>query len=129
MPIMTTPTECRSSLRKTRRQNFIFGKEVPKTAITESGWLPDNFSHEQSLVIETEKGLVIVNSCSHGGAVNIIREIKETFPQKHIYGLVGGFHLFNKSDDEIRKVAQEIKNIGIDYVCTGHCTRERAFKM
>ena len=96
---------------------------------TKSGWLPDNFSHEQSLVIETEKGLVIVNSCSHGGAVNIIREIKETFPQKHIYGLIGGFHLFNKSDDEIRKVAQEIKNIGIDYVCTGHCTRERAFKI
>ncbi|MBR1721411.1 MAG: MBL fold metallo-hydrolase, partial [Treponema sp.] len=87
------------------------------------------FSHEQSLVIETEKGLVIVNSCSHGGAVNIIREIKETFPQKHIYGLVGGFHLFNKSDDDIRKVAQEIKNTGIDYVCTGHCTRERAFKI
>ena len=46
-----------------------------------SGWLPDNFSHEQSLVIETEKGLVIVNSCSHGGAVNIIREMNYRGPR------------------------------------------------
>ena len=94
---------------------------------TQRGWIPDNFSHEQSLVIETEKGLVIINSCSHGGAVNIINEIKHTFPEKHIYGLVGGFHLFNKSDEEVRNVAREIKNTGIDYVCTGHCTKDRAF--
>lgn len=94
---------------------------------TENGWIPDNFSHEQSLVIETEKGLVIINSCSHGGAVNIINEIKSTFPEKHIYGLIGGFHLFNKSDEEVRNVAREIKNTGIDYVCTGHCTKDRAF--
>ncbi len=94
---------------------------------TQSGWIYDNFLHEQSLVLETEKGLVIINSCSHGGAVNIINEIKSTFPEKHIYGLIGGFHLFNKSDDEVRNVAREIKNTGIDYVCTGHCTKEPAF--
>ena len=29
-------------------------------------WRPDDFSHEQSLVFETQKGLVIFNSCSHG---------------------------------------------------------------
>lgn len=94
---------------------------------TENGWIYDNFSHEQSLVLETERGLVIINSCSHGGAVNIINEIKRTFPEKHIYGLIGGFHLFNKSDDEVRNLAREIKNTGIDYVCTGHCTKEPAF--
>ena len=94
---------------------------------TQSGWIYDNFSHEQSLVLETEKGLVLINSCSHGGAVNIINEVKQTFPEKHIYGLIGGLHLFNKSDDEVRNVAREIKNTGIDYVCTGHCTKDRAF--
>jgi 7,8-dihydropterin-6-yl-methyl-4-(beta-D-ribofuranosyl)aminobenzene 5'-phosphate synthase len=62
---------------------------------TDSGFKPDDFSHEQSLVLETDMGLIIFNSCSHGGAVNIINEIKSTFPGKHIYGLIGGFHLFN----------------------------------
>ncbi|RKM59297.1 MBL fold metallo-hydrolase [Butyrivibrio sp. CB08] len=90
-------------------------------------WKPDDFSHEQSLVLDTDKGLVILNSCSHGGAVNIINEIKETFPDKHIYGLIGGLHLFNKSSDEVRNVAKEILKTGIDYVCTGHCTKDRAY--
>ena len=39
---------------------------------TEDGYRPDDFAHEQSLVIETEKGLVIFNSCCHGGTMNII---------------------------------------------------------
>lgn len=96
---------------------------------TASGWRPDNFSHEQSLVLDTDKGLVIINCCSHGGAVNIINEIKNTFPDRKVYGLIGGFHLFNKSDKEVRKVAEEIRRTGIDFVCTGHCTKERAFEI
>ena len=37
----------------------------------------DDFAHEQSLVFDTPKGLVVFNSCSHGGADNIITEIIE----------------------------------------------------
>ena len=96
---------------------------------TKHGWMPDDFSHEQSLVLDTEKGLVILNSCSHGGAANIINEIKETFPDKKVYGLIGGFHLFNKSEAEIRNLASKIKETGIQYVCTGHCTKDRAFNI
>ena len=90
-------------------------------------WQYDNFSHEQSLVLDTDKGLVIINCCSHGGAVNIINEIVKTFPDKHVYGLIGGFHLFNKSEEEIRRVSSEILNTGIEFVCTGHCTGKRAY--
>lgn len=94
---------------------------------TKDGWKPDNFSHEQSLVLDTDKGLVIINCCSHGGVVNIINETKEAFPDKHVYGIIGGFHLFNKSESEIRAVSEAIRETGIDYVCTGHCTKERAY--
>ncbi len=94
---------------------------------TPKGWIPDDFMHEQSLVLDTDKGLVILNSCSHGGAANIINEIKTTFPDKNVYGLIGGFHLFNKTEEEIREVAGRIRETGIKYVCTGHCTKDRAF--
>ena len=89
--------------------------------------IPDDFSHEQSLVLDTDKGLVILNSCSHGGAGNIINEVKETFPDKKVYGLIGGLHLFNKTDEEIKDVAERIRETGIESICTGHCTRDRAF--
>ena len=105
------------------------GKREMMYRRTLNGWLPDDFSHEQSLVLDTDKGLVIINSCSHGGAANIISEVQTTFPEKHVYGLMGGFHLFNKSNDEIRKLAKKINNTGIEYVCTGHCTKERAYSI
>ena len=37
---------------------------------------PDAFDHEQSLVFDTDRGLVVFNSWSHGGADNIIREVQ-----------------------------------------------------
>lgn len=90
-------------------------------------WLPDSFSHEQSLVFDTEKGLVIFNSCSHGGASTIIREVSSAFPDKHVYALIGGFHLFNKSENEIREFAGKIRETNVGYLCTGHCTGQRAY--
>lgn len=105
------------------------GKREMMYQKTSKGWMPDDFSHEQSLVLDTDKGLVIINCCSHGGAVNIINEVKSTFPDKKIYGLVGGFHLFNKPDNEVRDVAKAIKETGIEFVCTGHCTKEHAFNV
>lgn len=105
------------------------GKRESMYRKTSSGWIPDDFSHEQSLVLETEKGLLIINSCSHGGAANIITEIRETFPEKHVYGLIGGFHLYNKSDEEIHLVGKKIRDTGIDYVCTGHCTEKHAYEI
>jgi len=105
------------------------GKREMMYTKTKKGWKPDDFSHEQSLILETDKGLLIINSCSHGGAVNIIHEVQKAFPDQTIYGIIGGFHLFNKAEQEIREVARAIKKTGISYVCTGHCTKERAYRI
>ena len=92
-------------------------------------YIPDSFSHEQSLVLNTNKGLVVFNSCSHGGADNIIHEIAKTFPDKHIYALIGGFHLFRTADEEVREFAERVKETGIECVITGHCTGDRAYNI
>lgn len=98
--------------------------------VRENGRLvPDSFKHEQSLIFETEQGLVIFNSCSHGGADNIIREVTEAFPGKQIYGIIGGFHLSRLSDDDVLAFAHRVKNTGIEHVITGHCTGQRAFEI
>ena len=96
---------------------------------TNGRWVPDDFSHEQSLVLDTEKGLVIFNSCSHGGAADIIREVAGMFPGKTVYAIIGGFHLYNKSKPEVLALAKEIQQTGIAYVCTGHCTGEQAYQL
>jgi len=92
-------------------------------------WTPDNFTHEQSLVIDSNKGLIIWNSCSHGGAATIIHEVSATFPNRPIYAMIGGFHLFNKSETEVREFARRLADTEVAYVCTGHCTGDTAYKI
>ncbi len=90
---------------------------------------PECFAHEQSLVFETPKGLVILNSCSHGGADNIITEAAQTFPGKRIYALVGGLHLFKAPEEEIKALADRVQGTGIEKIYTGHCTGARAVEL
>lgn len=90
---------------------------------------PDNFSHEQSLVLETPKGLVVFNSCSHAGPDNIVAEVSAAFPGRKIHGLIGGLHLYKLTDEEVRAVAGRIRAAGLEMVLTGHCTGDRAYEV
>ena len=93
-------------------------------------WLhPDDFRHEQSLIFDTETGLVVFNSCSHAGPDVIIREAEAAFPGKKVRALIGGFHLFRLSDDEVRALAGRLKKCGVEKLVTGHCSGQRGFEL
>ena len=104
------------------RRNGLFQKNGRK-------WSYDSFDHEQSLVIKTDKGLVIFNSCCHTGADNIINEVAEAFGGEKILALIGGFHLYKSDDGEVMSLAKRIKETGIEKVYTGHCTGDKAFRL
>ena len=96
----------------------------------EDDFIPDDFRHEQSLVFETDRGLVVFNSCSHSGIVNIVRGVQKMLPGKKVFAVVGGFHMFGKntpngmncSETYVYKVADGLKELGVEEVYTGHCT-------
>ncbi len=88
---------------------------------------PDNFVHEQSLVIETEQGLVVFNSCSHTGMTNILTDIRQMLGRGDVIAYVGGLHLFKMTDEELEKICMEIQNTSIAHIFTGHCTGGYAF--
>lgn len=92
-------------------------------------FVADDFSHEQSLVLRTASGLVIVNSCCHGGVAQIIADVEQAFPDQPVAAVIGGFHLYNKTDDEIRAVAAALAKTSVACVCTGHCTMAHAAEL
>lgn len=102
------------------KKNGLYQKENKK-------WNYDSFNHEQSLIIRTDKGLVIFNSCCHTGADNIIKEALEQFEGEKILALIGGFHLYKSSDKDVLDLAKRIKETGINAIYTGHCTGDKAF--
>ena len=104
--------------------------EMAHLSVKENGkYRPDSFDHEQSLVFDTPKGLFIMNSCSHGGADNIIKEIEATFPGKQIYAILGGFHLFRTPDDRVKAFAERLRDLNVQKIYTGHCTGGRAYEI
>ena len=89
----------------------------------------DDFSHEQSLVFDTEKGLVVFNSCSHGGLQNIMADVGHYLPGRKVYMTVGGLHLKSSSRKEMQSIAQTIKALNIERIVTGHCTGDKGFEI
>lgn len=83
---------------------------------------------EQSLIINTKKGLVIVTGCSHQGIVNILKRAKEML-DKPIYLVFGGFHLGAKQDSELQEILQSFKELGVLNCGATHCTGEKAIAL
>lgn len=90
---------------------------------------PDDFSHEQSIVVKLDEGLAVFSSCSHCGPDVVMTEVHQFMPDQPIRALIGGFHLYDTPDEEVRALAGRMKNEGIELAYTGHCTGERAFKI
>lgn len=100
--------------------------------------IPDSVDHEQSVVAETERGLVVMNCCCHAGVDKIAADIMERFPGQRIRAIVGGFHLMGKegpsslgkTEDEVRTLARRlVDELGVEAVYTGHCTGTPAFAL
>jgi 7,8-dihydropterin-6-yl-methyl-4-(beta-D-ribofuranosyl)aminobenzene 5'-phosphate synthase len=83
---------------------------------------------EQSLIIDSPSGLVIVTGCSHQGIVNILKRAKEIL-DKPIYLVFGGFHLANKSDAEMREIIAAFKELKVEKCGATHCTGDAQIAM
>jgi len=104
------------------------GERVGQYIVENFDMIPDDFAHEQSLIFETDKGLVVFNSCSHAGVDVIIKEAQDAFPGQSVHAMIGGFHMFMDSEDEVCAHAKRIKSAGAKRIITGHCTGEEQYK-
>jgi 7,8-dihydropterin-6-yl-methyl-4-(beta-D-ribofuranosyl)aminobenzene 5'-phosphate synthase len=80
---------------------------------------------EQSLVLKTKHGLIIITGCSHPGIVTIANRAIQISHQK-IYLITGGFHLGGANISEIVEIINELKALGVEKIAPSHCTGERA---
>lgn len=76
---------------------------------------------DSALVYKTADGLIIITGCSHSGIINIINYAKKVIGINKIFAIFGGFHLVNKTDDEIEAIADFLQNENIKYLYPCHC--------
>lgn len=87
--------------------------------VSDSGPVPDDFAHEQYLLINEAGRRIVISGCSHKGAVNICSWLKPDL-------FVGGFHFMEYDMDEKGKAVLSGMASRLLRLCphfyTGHCT-------
>jgi 7,8-dihydropterin-6-yl-methyl-4-(beta-D-ribofuranosyl)aminobenzene 5'-phosphate synthase len=82
----------------------------------------DPFLDDQSLIVDTPRGLVIVFGCAHAGMINIINHAIEKTGKDLIHGLIGGTHLGFLGPERLEASIAELKKFSIGFIGVSHCT-------
>ncbi|MGC1123012.1 MAG: MBL fold metallo-hydrolase [Candidatus Methanofastidiosia archaeon] len=82
---------------------------------------------EQALVINTEKGLIVITGCAHPGVVQMVKAAKDVISGDILF-VMGGFHLADRQSGYIEGIISQLKELEVQYAgpchCSGDITRE-----
>ncbi|MGC9436033.1 MAG: MBL fold metallo-hydrolase [Methanomicrobiales archaeon] len=90
---------------------IVRGWEELAPGIATTGPLPGPPA-EQSLVVDTDRGAVIITGCAHPHISRVIAAVRE---RTEVRGTIGGFH--GVSDDDIRALRD------LEFFSASHCTQ------
>lgn len=86
------------------------------------GKIKDDIPDDQALVMDTEKGLVVVLGCTHRGLINTLTHISEMTGKNKYHAITGGLHLGGVGEERLGKTTEALKAFDIDRLIVGHCT-------
>ncbi len=87
--------------------------------------IDDTVDDDSAIACRGDEGLFVITGCSHSGVCNILEYAKRVCNDDRIYGVIGGFHLF-EADERLKKTIEYFKenNIKLLYPC--HCVSLKA---
>ncbi len=86
------------------------------------GCTRDVFDDDQSLIIESDKGLVVLLGCCHAGLINTLEHIATITGRNDIYAVIGGTHLGFCTAQQLNQTVAELKSWKIGRLAVSHCT-------
>lgn len=113
-------------------KNITFLGEIPKTnhfedrrpigkQIVGKTLVDDYVRDDTALVYKSENGIYIITGCSHSGVCNIIEYAKEVCKDNRVLGVIGGFHLFEVTE-QVNKTIDYLKQNNLKELYPCHCT-------
>jgi 7,8-dihydropterin-6-yl-methyl-4-(beta-D-ribofuranosyl)aminobenzene 5'-phosphate synthase len=82
----------------------------------------DNVPEDMSLVIDTDKGLVVLAGCGHAGIVNTLEYARRQVRETQVHAALGGFHLFEADGATLDWTAAKLRSFGVGNLLGAHCT-------
>ncbi len=92
------------------------------TVKTPDGLVADTIPEDMSLVIDSDKGLVLVSGCGHAGIINTLEHARNRIRKTDVHAAIGGFHLFMIDDTKLDWTAAKLREFGLRNFMGAHCT-------
>jgi 7,8-dihydropterin-6-yl-methyl-4-(beta-D-ribofuranosyl)aminobenzene 5'-phosphate synthase len=86
----------------------------------------DLFLDDQSLALDTEKGLILILGCAHAGMINIVNHVMHKTGKQKFYAIVGGTHLDFLTPEQLEESIKSLKRMEIGKIGVSHCTGMKA---
>ena len=83
---------------------------------------------EQSLIVHTTQGMIVLTGCAHPGIVTILKGAK-ALVKDDILLAMGGFHLGGAGQGELEKIILSFRSLGVKFVGPCHCSGDLARQM
>jgi len=68
----------------------------------------------------------VMTGCAHAGPVNTLLQVRRLGEFDGVYGLVGGTHLFGRTDEYLEASIRDLKEFGLRLISPCHCTGFKA---
>ncbi len=88
----------------------------------ETGCAADPLIDDQSLVIPTARGLVLLLGCCHAGLINTIEQARLRSGIAEVYAVIGGTHLGFCPPAQLDETIKALRGYKIHKLCVSHCT-------
>jgi 7,8-dihydropterin-6-yl-methyl-4-(beta-D-ribofuranosyl)aminobenzene 5'-phosphate synthase len=108
-----------------------FEKPDPKLFREAQGeMVPDTLPDDQSLVLDTEKGLVLIFGCAHSGMINIMKHVIHRMSKDRFYAVLEGTHLDFLTPEQLEESIRSLKAMDVARIGVSHCTGlQAAFRL
>jgi 7,8-dihydropterin-6-yl-methyl-4-(beta-D-ribofuranosyl)aminobenzene 5'-phosphate synthase len=83
---------------------------------------------EQALILQTAEGLVVITGCAHPGILQMIEKSRE-IGKGPVHLVMGGFHLFGASRQQVREILSQFRDLGVVKVSPCHCAGTEVIEM
>ncbi|MGD8988383.1 MAG: MBL fold metallo-hydrolase [Syntrophobacterales bacterium] len=83
---------------------------------------------EQSLIVHTTQGIIVITGCAHPGIVSILKRAKDLIKDDILLAM-GGFHLGGASKKDLEKIILSFRKLGVKFVGPCHCSGDLARQM
>ncbi len=82
----------------------------------------DCMADDQSLLVQTDAGPVLLLGCAHAGLLNTLFRVRELGAGTRLAAVIGGTHLVDAGAAQLRRTVAELAQFEVNCLAAGHCT-------